>query len=177
MPNVPVNVRLQRPCDPAARDIPPEAKEVLRRDAVTDGNGVASFSVPVGCYYFAMGTPPAGATPVPEGMHSLFLVRGGQTVTGELRFEEPGLGSGCAVQTVVHELDDLGELGTEAATVRECDGKWAVIAWDLPGDSQRIIRRAADGWVTYVYFPHDVCWAKASADGVPARMQKYFPSC
>lgn len=22
----------------------------------------------------------------------------------------------------------------------ECDGRWAVIAWDVPGDSQRLVR-------------------------------------
>ncbi|MBF6333025.1 hypothetical protein [Nocardia transvalensis] len=71
-------------------------------------------------------------------MHSLFLVRAGQTVTGEMRFEEPGLPPPCAVQMIVHELDDLGELGSAGTTVSECDGRWAVIAWDVPGDSQRL---------------------------------------
>lgn len=81
----------------------------------------------------------------------------------------------CAAQPIVGELDNLDEyLRGAKATVRECDGKWAVIVWDVPGDSQRIIRRAANRWTTYVQFPHNVCWAKASADGVPAQLRKYF---
>ncbi|CAM4409461.1 hypothetical protein NONI108955_25760 [Nocardia ninae] len=174
VPNVPVNLSLIQPCDPSKRDIPLGSNEVLRRDAVTDGNGAATFSVPIGCYHFGMGTPPPGTTPVPEGMHSLFLVRDGELAAGELRFQEPDLPAPCAAQSIVHDLDDIGELGSHNATVTECDGNWAVIAWDAPGDTQRIVRRTPDGWATYVYFPHNVCWTKASADGVPTRLQKYF---
>ncbi|MEV6554924.1 hypothetical protein AB0M22_04320 [Nocardia sp. NPDC051756] len=177
VPNVPVHLSLVQPCDPASQDIPlGETVEVLRRDAVTDGAGIATFSVPTGCYFFGMGTPPPGTAPVPEGMHSLFLVREGQLVSGQLRFEEPGLAPSCAAATIVHDLDDIGELTSANATVSQCDGAWAVIVWDSPGDSQRIVRHAVDGWITYVYFPHDVCWTKAAADGVPARLRPYF-SC
>ncbi|MFE9576056.1 hypothetical protein ACFYO1_06695 [Nocardia sp. NPDC006044] len=177
VPNVPVHLSLVQPCDPASHDIPlGETTETLRRDAVTDGTGLATFSVPTGCYLFGLGTPPPGATPVPEGMHSLFLMSEGQKVSGQLRFEEPGLVPSCAAATIVHDLDDLGELIDANATVRECDGAWAVIVWDSHGDSQRIVRHAADGWLTYVYFPHDVCWTTAVADGVPARLRPYF-SC
>ncbi|WP_378732305.1 hypothetical protein [Nocardia brasiliensis] len=178
VPKVPVDLRLVQPCDPASHDIPLDGTtEVLRRDAVTDANGSATFAVPVGCYRFGMGTPPPGTTPVPEGMHSLFLLHQGQVVSGELRFQEPNLPPFCAAQTIVHDLDDIGELGSHNATVTECDGNWAVIVWDVPGDSQRIVRRAPDGWATYVYFPHDVCWTKAAADGVPTRLQDYFIIC
>lgn len=177
VPNVPVHLALVQPCDPASHDIPlGGTTETLRRDAVTDGTGIATFSVPTGCYFFGMGTPPPGATPVPEGMHSLFLVQEGQQVSGQLRFEEPGLAPSCAAATIVHDLDDIGELADANATVSECDGAWAVIVWDSPGDSQRIVRHAADGWITYVYFPHDICWTTAAADGVPARLRPYF-SC
>ncbi|PXX63871.1 hypothetical protein DFR70_10553 [Nocardia tenerifensis] len=175
VPNVPVRLSQVQPCDAASRDISPDAKEVLHREATTDGSGVARFSVPLGCYYFGLGTPPPGATPVPEGMHSLFLVRAGEPVSGELRFQEP-LSPHCAAATIVHDLDDIGELTSYNAKVSECDGAWAVIVWDIHGDSQRIVRHAADGWATYVVFPHDICWSKAAADGVPARLRPYF-SC
>lgn len=175
VPNVPVHLTLMQPCDPASQDIPLGGTiEALRRDAITDSAGIATFSVPTGCYFFGMGTPPPGATPVPEGMHSLFLVREGQLVSGRLRFQEPGLAPSCAAATIVHDLDDIGELTSANAAVSQCDGTWAVIVWDAPGDSQRIVRQAVDGWVTYVAFPHNVCWAKADADGVPARLRPYF---
>ncbi|MFG1795328.1 hypothetical protein [Nocardia sp. NPDC049149] len=83
----------------------------------------------------------------------------------------------CAPQTIVRDLDDIGDLGNENATVSDCDGTWAIIAWDVPGDTMRLVRRAADRWSTYVVFPHNVCWIKATADGAPPRFQDYFIAC
>ncbi|WP_228792671.1 hypothetical protein [Nocardia cyriacigeorgica] len=177
VPDVPVNVRLVQPCDPATRDIPVgETTEVLRRDGVTDASGVTSFEVPVGCYYFGM-DPPPGTTPVPEGMHSLFITRAGETVDGTLRFEEPGLPPPCAAETIERDLGVGPELANASATVSDCDGRWAIIVWDTPGDSQRLVRHDGTTWSTYVAFPHETCWSQAVADGVPGRFEKYFPAC
>ncbi|WP_244467163.1 hypothetical protein [Nocardia vulneris] len=176
VPNVPVYVTLVQPCDPASRDIPlGETREVLNRQAVTDGSGSATFAVPLGCYRFGMGTPPPGTKPVPEGMHQLFLVRDADVVEGLLRFDDTGQPQ-CSPAAIAHDLDDIGGLTEYQAKVHYCDGAWGVIAWDAPGDSQRIVRRGNGGWVTYLVFPHDRCWSKAAADGVPESLRHYF-SC
>ncbi|MCP2299421.1 hypothetical protein APR11_005876 [Nocardia amikacinitolerans] len=175
VPDVPVSVWQMRPCDMAQLDIPLGASEIARWDAVTGADGRAVFVVPVGCFRFRM-DPPPGTDPVPEGMHTLFVTAAGQVVTGQLRFNDPAPAD-CAAETIVGELDDAGDLTAEGATVTECDGSWAVIVWDVPGDSQRIVHRTADGWRTYVVFPHDVCWSTAAADGVPARFESYFQPC
>jgi hypothetical protein len=78
----------------------------------------------------------------------------------------------CAESTIESELDvDPGPV----ATIPDCDGQWGVIRWDTPGDNQRLITRTSGTWTTYVRFPHDTCWATATADGVPARLRTYFP--
>ncbi|WP_249040431.1 hypothetical protein [Nocardia cyriacigeorgica] len=177
VPGVPVNVRLVQPCDPATRDIPVgTTTEVLRRDGITDASGVISFEVPVGCYYFGM-DPPPGTTPVPEGMHSLFITRAGETVVGTLRFEDPGLSPPCAADTIERDLGVGPDLANASATVSDCDGQWAIIVWDTPGDSQRLVRHDGTTWTTYVAFPHEICWSQAVADGVPSRFERYFPDC
>lgn len=176
VPHVPVQVRQMQPCNPAQRDIPPGANEIGRWDGKTDANGRSVFQLPLGCFYFSM-DPPPGTFPVPEGLHALFLTEPGQQVTGQLRFNDPAA-TACTPQAIARDLDDLGWLADKKATVSECDGRWAVIVWDVPGDSQRIVRRPEDGkWRTYVVFPHDTCRAKATADGVPARLQPYFLPC
>ncbi|MFI6210755.1 hypothetical protein ACIBCD_02090 [Nocardia brasiliensis] len=176
VPNVPVYVTLVQPCDPASHDIPlGETREVLNRQAVTDGSGSATFAVPLGCYRFGMGAPPPGTKPVPEGMHQLFLVREAEVVEGLLRFDDTGQPQ-CSPGAIAHDLDDIGGLTEYQAKVHYCDGAWGVIVWDAPGDSQRIVRRGNGGWVTYLVFPHDQCWSKAAADGVPESLRHYF-SC
>lgn len=169
VPDVPVYLSLQQPCDPAGRDIPLEGTDETRRhDAVTDADGKAVFTVATGCYHFGM-TAPVGTTPVPEGMHSLFLVEPGSTVSGLLRFQDEA--AVCAEDTIESEL----HVDTAAAaTISHCDGQWAVISWDTPGDNQRILTRSSGTWTTYVAFPHQTCWAKATADGVPDRLRSYF---
>ncbi|MFI9510159.1 hypothetical protein [Nocardia sp. NPDC052566] len=176
VPNVRVNLSLQQPCDPAGHDIPPgETNEARRWNGVTDGNGTATFSVPVGCYFFGLDKPaPPGTKPVPEGYHTLYVTAPGQKVDGLLRFEDPAPTGNCAPGVIAADLTDIGALKNATATVRECDGQWAVIVWDVHGDSQRIVRRKADRWSTYVVFPHDTCWARAAADGVPIRLKPYF---
>lgn len=182
VPGVAVRISLMQPCDPDSGSnagIPEDANEVSRQEGITDHEGMATFTALLGCYYFGMTAPP-GSNPVPEGLHSIFLKGAGVRVSGDLRFYDPEPGPDsdpCAVSTVARDLDELEEVPSGIASVRECDGKWAVIAWDSPGDTQRIVRNSADGWSTYVLFPHDICWAKAVVDGVPARLQPYFPSC
>ncbi|QBS46481.1 hypothetical protein DMB37_36015 [Nocardia sp. CS682] len=179
VPNVPITLRLRQPCNPATHDIPPNTTEVLRRDTVTDQNGSATLPLPLGCYTLDTNSPPPGMTPFPKGSQRLFLKYAGLTVNGELRFQESGPQPPCSAQTVVLELHDRDKLDDHLLganpTVRDCDGQWAFVAWDSPGDNARLIRRAANGWTTYVRFPHDVCWAKAAGDGVPARMKDRFP--
>ncbi|MFC9999423.1 hypothetical protein [Nocardia sp. NPDC127526] len=177
IPYVPVNLRLYQPCDPASRDLPEGTPEVRRWDGLTDANGQTGFLVPVGCYRFGMEAP-LGTNPVPEGLHTLFVEQEGQIVYGRLRFQDPAPDPVCASQTILHDLGEGPPYTTTLATVSECDGFWAVIVWDMPGDSQRIVHRGYDfGWRNYVYFPHDVCWSQAKADGVPANLEKYFLKC
>ncbi|MEV6275994.1 hypothetical protein [Nocardia sp. NPDC051832] len=182
VPNVPVNLRLIQPCDPKNDDIPDDGKEVKRWDGVTDATGRAIFTVPVGCYRMGMGQPPAGATPVPEGYHHLFLIRPDSTVEGAFRFQNPVAPDKCSAQTIVSDLAAQGQLysGQEdwtLAAVRDCADSWGVISWNTPGDTQRIVRRSGDRWSTYVIFPHSTCWSDAAADGVPDRLRGYFPAC
>ncbi|WP_245722203.1 hypothetical protein [Nocardia crassostreae] len=177
IPYVPVNLRLYQPCDPSSGDLPEGTPEVRRWDGVTDSNGQAVFSVPVGCYRFGMEAP-LGTNPVPEGLHTLFVEHEGETEYGRLRFQDPAPAPVCASQTILHDLGEGPPYTTTLATVSECDGYWAVIVWDMPGDSQRIVHRGYDfGWTNYVYFPHDKCWSEAKADGVPANLEKYFLKC
>ncbi|MEV0683561.1 hypothetical protein AB0I35_06800 [Nocardia sp. NPDC050378] len=167
VPDVPVHLSRQEPCDPAGHDIPVgETSETQRLDAVTDGDGRAVFTVPVGCYYFGM-TAPAGTNPVPEGMHSAFLTTAGSTVEGLLRFQDTA--GSCHPDGI---SADLGML--DNAAVIDCDGTWAVIRFATPGDNQRIIRRVDGTWTTYVLFPNETCWSTAESDGVPARLRPYF---
>ncbi|MFD4457562.1 hypothetical protein [Nocardia sp. NPDC058480] len=173
VPGVPVHLSLQQPCDPSSNDIPVgETVETVRRDGVTDEQGRAAFITEIGCYRFGM-TAPAGTNPVPEGMHTLFLVTPGGTATGQLRFQDtpPEPAPACAESTIESELGvDPGP----TATIPDCDGQWGVIRWDTPGDNQRVITRTSGTWTTYVIFPHDTCWAGAAADGVPDRLRTYF---
>ncbi|RBO96601.1 hypothetical protein [Nocardia puris] len=179
VPGVPVTLMRMQPCDQANNDIPLGATEIGRWDATTGSDGRATFTAPVGCYRFRM-DPPAGTDPVPEGMHTLFVTHAGQHVTGQLRFNDPVSGPECAVTRIVDDLGrhgELGELGNYVPSVSGCDGGWAVIVWDIPGDSQRIVRHGPDGWRTYVRFPHNQCWSEAVADGAPARLDIYFTAC
>ncbi|MFC4126651.1 hypothetical protein [Nocardia rhizosphaerae] len=169
VPNVPVWIGLHQPCDPAGHDIPlGETTETQRQEAVTDADGRAVFTAQVGCYYFGM-TAPAGTHPVPEGMHTAFVTAGGQTVEGTLRFRDTPAPGPCHPDGI---SADLGML--DNATVTWCDGTWAVISFDTPGDNQRIVHRVDGTWTAYVRFPHEVCWSTAEADGVPADLRRYF---
>lgn len=176
IPYVPVHLRLYQPCDPAGHERAEGTPEVQRFDGVTDLSGQAVFTVPVGCYGLNMDSVP-GTNPVPEGMHTVFVEKDGQSVTGNLRFQDPAPDPVCAQQTINHDLKVESRLSSATATVTGCDGKWSVIAWDVQGDSQRIVKHTNSGWTTYVGFPHDVCWAKAQKDGVPDRLKEYFTSC
>ncbi|MFE3544902.1 hypothetical protein ACFXK0_18235 [Nocardia sp. NPDC059177] len=173
VPAVPVYLSLQQPCDPASHDIPVgETTETQRLTGVTDSSGLATFTAATGCYRFGM-TAPAGTNPVPEGMHTLFLVDAGATVTGQLRFQDtaPEPAPACAESTIETEL---GVDPAPVADISGCDGQWAVVRWASPGDNQRIITRASGTWTTYVLFPHTTCWDTAAADGVPDRLRQYF---
>jgi len=176
VPNVPVHLARYAPCDPASGDLAEGAAEVERWSDTTDADGEITWTVPVGCYRFGM-EPPPGTVPVPEGMHTLFLPEGGRVVTGLLRFEDPEPAPSCTTETIVRDLDVTGDLADALAEVGECHGSWAVIAWDVPGDSQRIVRLVDSRWTTYVVFPHDRCWTQARADGAPSAMQGYFSAC
>ncbi|MEU8900236.1 hypothetical protein [Nocardia sp. NPDC048505] len=183
VPKVPVSLHLVTPCDPVKRDMPDEGgQEVLRFDGTTGADGRVSFTVPLGCYRMNMGTPPTGTRPVPEGMHTLFVPRAGETFTGDFRFQDPGWPPVCDAATIVGDLAAADALYPEQknpalAEVHDCEGSWGVIRWNLPGDSQRIVRHNYERWVTYEIFPHDTCWTQAVKDGVPERLRPYFPNC
>lgn len=101
-------------------------------------DGRIAFTVPVGRYRFGM-NPPPGTDPVPEGMHTLFVTTEGQVVTDSLRFQDPASAPSCPSQTIVDDLDVGEPQSSVAATVPECHGSSAVIGWDMPGDSRRIM--------------------------------------
>ncbi|GGK41994.1 hypothetical protein GCM10011591_11860 [Nocardia camponoti] len=175
VPGVSVRLSLQRPCDPATHDIPlGETSEVKRLDGVTNMQGKVSFTAETGCYYLGMTAPP-GTSPVPEGMHTIFLVNPGDTATGKLRFNDvqPQVGV-CDEATIETEL---GVNPSPVATIDKCDGKWAVIRWDTPGDNQRLVTRVPGRWQTYTIFPHDICWSAAEREGVPPALRTYFSNC
>ncbi|MFD3591214.1 hypothetical protein ACFWU5_00695 [Nocardia sp. NPDC058640] len=172
MPNVLVHLALHRPCDPVSHDIKTgETSEAARFDAHTDAQGIATFpNVPVGCYYFGM-TPPEGSSPVPVGMHTLFLTTAGATQKGTLEFNNMTSSPNCDETTIE---TSLGVDPAPAITIDLCDGAWAVVRWDSRGDNQQIINSNVGGWQTYTIFPHTICWAKATADGVPDRFKRFF---
>ncbi|MFB8005961.1 hypothetical protein [Nocardia sp. NPDC056000] len=141
IPYVPVHIRRYEPCDVGKRDLPEGASEVGSWDGVTDLAGQAVFEdMPVGCYRFGMDAP-KGTNPVPEGMHTLFVESAGQKVNGRLRFQDPAPVPTCAAQTFVHDLNVDQQLRSATTQVSVCEDLWAVISWDVPGDSQRVVAR------------------------------------
>lgn len=85
--------------------------------------------------------------------------------------------SPCDPNRIERDLDVADVLIAANPTVAECTGDWAVIRWDVPGDSQRIVRRVDSSWADYVLFPHNQCWGKAAADGAPTAFRPYFTDC
>jgi len=90
--------------------------------------------------------------------------------------DDAAIGS-CAADRIEQDLDVADHLAAANPTVAECTGDWAVIRWDAPGDSQRIVRRVDSTWVDYVRFPHDRCWSTAVEDSVPDSLRPYFIDC
>ncbi len=175
VPQVPIELRRIEPCDLARREAPMPSQVVSVGKHVTGADGRAMVDVPIGCYRFTMTAPP-GTSPVPEGMHTLYLAKQFEEVYGELRFTDPAPAGGCAADQVVPDLKLDQRLAPAKAKVSQCNGYWAVVAGDVPGDSQRIARYADGKWTTYVAFPHNRCWPQALSDGVPAGYRPYF-SC
>ncbi|WP_159080290.1 hypothetical protein [Nocardia suismassiliense] len=174
VPRVPVYIRQMGPCNPSIPGIPQHAKEISVRESTTDYAGEAVFTAAVGCYVVGM-TPPPGTYPAVDEWPSLSIAREGQVANAELRFHdaEP---DPCSAKKIAGDLAEQGGIPAGTPSVRDCDGNWAVISWDSPGDTQRIVWSAADHWSTYLVFPHDRCWARAEVDGAPARLKPYF-SC
>lgn len=84
----------------------------------------------------------------------------------------------CAPEALVGDLDVPEEYAGAAVEVAECvEPGWAVVRWDVPGDSQRIARLVDGVWVQYVAFPHDVCRTQARTEGVPEELEVYFLGC
>ncbi|WP_194836386.1 hypothetical protein [Nocardia sp. XZ_19_369] len=174
VPRVPVYIRQMVPCDPTIPGIPQHAREASVRESTTDYAGEAVFTAPVGCYIVGMTAPP-GTSPATGEWPSLSIAREGQVANAELRFYDSAPDP-CSAETIARDLAKQGGIPTGMPSVRECDGNWAVISWDSPGDTQRIVYSVPDRWSTYLVFPHDKCWAQAESEGVPARLKPYF-SC
>ncbi|QIS14300.1 hypothetical protein [Nocardia arthritidis] len=84
----------------------------------------------------------------------------------------------CTAQIIAHDLGIVGVFDTAWATVTDCDGNWAMISWDPVGDTRRIIRRdPIEGWQTYAFMAHNICWSRAGADGAPTQLRQYFMNC
>ncbi|MGW0249374.1 hypothetical protein ACWDYH_22350 [Nocardia goodfellowii] len=88
----------------------------------------------------------------------------------------------CTANAIVGDLMRQGELypGQENPSllqIMDCSGSWALISWNTPGDTARIIQYNGHSWTTYVRFPHDECWSRAVTTGVPQRLQPHFADC
>ncbi|MBX7432843.1 hypothetical protein JDV09_12105 [Mycobacterium sp. Y57] len=83
----------------------------------------------------------------------------------------------CNASEIANDLDLPEYQHNARAEITECEPPWAVIRWDTPGDSQRMVRHIRGEWRTYVAFPHQKCWGDATADDVPMAFEKYFPNC
>ncbi|NUS43603.1 MAG: hypothetical protein HOQ24_07950 [Mycobacteriaceae bacterium] len=174
-----VTARRAAQCDSARRDIPPGTAYLdTFTGTVGAGGSIVFGGVPLGCYSASM-TPPTGSNPVPEGMHSAFLTTGSPNVTITFRFNDspastPGA---CTAAAIAADLDLPQAQKSAAAKVAYCKGDWAVISWNVPGDSQRLVQHRGAAWTTYVSFPHNQCWSEAKRNGVPADLVKYFGKC
>ncbi|MFY1620954.1 hypothetical protein [Micromonospora sp. WMMD736] len=93
--------------------------------------------------------------------------------------ESPPVSAGrsCDAREISGDLDLPDYQRNARAEVTECEWPWAVIRWEVPGDSQRMVHLVDAKWRTYVAFPHRTCWDDARADGVPMAFQKYFGGC
>lgn len=174
---IPVHLILVQPCVTAAQGIPLDAVEVLRMDAVTDAFGTAVFTAPVGCYRFGADAPP-DRIPLPD-TRTLSVAVAAHTVAGVLRFVDTGSAFApvCTAAAITEDLGILGEFDIDWVTVAACDGRWAVIAWDVAGDTRRVARRTVEGWTIYTFTPRDTCWGRAAADGAPPAMEQFFAAC
>ncbi|RJO74767.1 hypothetical protein D5S18_15045 [Nocardia panacis] len=126
--------------------------------------GFAAAAVMAGC---AVGHSPGAA----QG------ARANPAVATVARVDAAAVGF-CAAEIIAKDLGIIGEFDAAWAEVTECDGHWALIAWDQVGDTRRVIRRdPIDGWKTYAYTAHSICWTSAVTDGVAPRLQRYFLGC
>lgn len=118
----------------------------------------------------------AGSTAAPPSEPARTTVEAPTTTTvGAAPFDS----ALCAEEVVERDLDVPPALAQARATVSECqEPGWAVVSWDLPGDSQRIVHLVEGVWATYVEFPHDLCRTQARTEGVPESMVAvYFHGC
>ena len=83
----------------------------------------------------------------------------------------------CTESALVRDLDIAPYVANARMFIGYCEDGWAVVSWDFPGDTQRMLRIENDRWVTYVSFPHRVCWDQAADEGVPANLRMYFTYC
>ena len=59
-------------------------------------------------------------------------------------------------------------MNIHSAVVQSCDGQWAMVNNDSPGDTAHLMRWQETFWGSYAAFPTNDCRSKAVADGVPS---------
>lgn len=174
VPNTAVTIQRAAECNAAQRDIPPGTTYTDTFSGATGNDGRVVFdSIPIGCYSVSA-KPHANANPVPEGQHSAFLTVDARNQTVTFRFYDDAATDPCSTAGIVADLGVDPALQKATATVTDCAGGWAIIRWDAPGDTQRMIHHVAGKWTTYMVFPSQKCWKEAQSEGVPDDLKKYF---
>jgi hypothetical protein len=176
-----VEVELERAldCDLTNRVIFPGTSYTNHFTETTDEVGRAEFTgIPLGCYQVSA-KDPAGVELKPGAQHEAFLTEEEPHQQLGLTFGKTSEGgkADCLAEEISEDLDIPEEQREAEATIVECEPNWSVIRWDVPGDSQRVVRYFGDKWVTYVAFPHNRCWKQAKYDGAPPTFEQYFQSC
>ncbi|WP_018161235.1 hypothetical protein [Smaragdicoccus niigatensis] len=162
-----MTVRASRisPCDPEKGYLPPTDAFIDKFTAVTDVQGRATFTgIPLGCYY------------VTADDNKDYQLASGSNGGVFLTSSQPNAEAGLEFERNTSRCDPASFNMTpyfNAAVVQYCDGQWALVNNDSPGDTARLLRWNETGWVSYAAFPTNDCRSKAVSDGVPSQ---YFSS-
>lgn len=176
-----VEIELERAldCDLTRRVISPGTSYTNHFTETTDDAGKAEFiDVPLGCYNVSA-KDPDGVELESGSARAAFLTEQEPTQRLDLAFGKRAKDGAaeCDAKEISEDLDVPEEQRAAEATIVECEPNWSIIRWDVPGDSQRVVRYFGDKWVTYVAFPNDRCWKQARHDGAPRSFEQYFQRC